>query len=74
MTSVSETILQLLILPRDGHDGDEVRAGDRPLVTGRIQIAGACEGTVAMTAPNALAAKCEAIMHGREAETWRRRR
>jgi hypothetical protein len=27
MTSVWETILQLPILPREGHDGDEVRSG-----------------------------------------------
>ena len=38
MTSVWETILQLPILARDGHDGDQVRSGDLPLVAGRIQI------------------------------------
>ncbi len=51
MASVWETILQLPIVPRDGHVGDEVRPGDLPLVTGRIRIAGAWEGTVAMTGP-----------------------
>jgi len=68
MASVWETILQLPILPRDGHTGDEVRPGDLPLATGRIRIAGAWEGTVAMTGPRSFAAKCAAIMHGREAE------
>jgi hypothetical protein len=68
MASVWETILQLPILPRDGHPGDEVRPGDLPLVTGRIRIAGAWEGTVAMTGPRSFAAKCAAIMHGREPE------
>jgi Chemotaxis phosphatase CheX len=68
MTSVWETILQLPILPRDGHEGNEVRSGDLPLLTGRIQIAGAWEGTVAMTGPRSFAAKCAAIMHGREPE------
>jgi chemotaxis phosphatase CheX-like protein len=66
MTSVWETILQLPILPREGHDGDEVRSGDLPLVAGRIQIAGAWEGTFAMTGPRSFAAKCAASMHGRE--------
>jgi CheY-specific phosphatase CheX len=68
MTSVWETILQLPILVRDGHDGDEVRSGDLPLVTGRIQIAGAWEGTVAMTASRSFAATCAGIMHGRQPE------
>jgi hypothetical protein len=68
MTSVWETILQLPILARDGHDGHEVRSGDLPLVTGRIQIAGAWEGTVAMTGPRSFAAKCAAIRHERKPE------
>ena len=68
MASVWETILQLPILARDGHNGDEVRPGDLPLLAGRIQIAGAWEGTVAMTGPRPFAAKCAAIMHGREPE------
>jgi hypothetical protein len=67
MTSVWETILQLPILAREDHDGDEGRSGDL-LVTGRIQIAGAWEGTVAMTGPRSFAAKCAAIMHEREPE------
>jgi hypothetical protein len=68
MTSVWETILQLPILARDGHDGDQVRSGDLPLVAGRIQITGAWEGTVAMTGPRSFAAKCAGIMHGQEPE------
>ena len=68
MASVGETILQLPILARDGHQGDEVRSGDLPLVTGRIQIADAWEGTVAMTGHRSFAAKCAAIMHGLEPE------
>ena len=66
MTSVWETILQLPILAREDHDGDEVRSGDLPLGLGRIQITGAWEGTVAMRASRSFAAKCAGIMHGRE--------
>jgi hypothetical protein len=69
MTSVWETILQLPILAREDYNGNAVRSGGLSLVTGRIQIAGAWEGTVAMTAPRCFAAKCAAIMHEREPET-----
>jgi hypothetical protein len=68
MTSVWETILQLPILVRNRHDDDPTRARDLPLVTGRIQITGAWEGTVAMTGPRSFAAKCAGIMHGRASE------
>jgi hypothetical protein len=66
MASVWETILQLPILARHGHDGDEARPEDLPLVTGRVRIAGVWEGTVALTGPWSFAAMCTAIMHGRE--------
>jgi hypothetical protein len=69
MTSVWETILQLPLLARGGHYGEEVRSGDLPLLTGRIQITGDWEGTIAMTGPRSFATKCAAIMHGREAES-----
>jgi hypothetical protein len=69
MTSVWETILQLPALPRGAHEGDEVRSGDLPLLTGRIRIAGAWEGTVALIGPRPFAAKCAAIMHGCQPET-----
>jgi Chemotaxis phosphatase CheX len=69
MTSAWETILQLPFLPRDAHEGDEVRSGDLPLLTGRIRIAGAWEGTVALIGPRPFATKCAAIMHGCQPET-----
>ena len=47
MTSVWETILQLRILARDGHDGEQLRSGDLPL-------AAKCAGIMHGREPEAL--------------------
>jgi chemotaxis protein CheX len=69
MASVWETILQLPLLVREAHDDDRNWSAGVPPVTGRIRIAGAWEGTVALTGPRSFAAKCAAIMYQREPES-----